>query len=46
MLTNNTDTADGLKNGAMSTVTHVVGHDVNISILVKFDNTLVRHVAK
>ena len=46
MLTNNIDTADDLTNGAMCTVTHVVGHDVNTAILVKFDNALVGHVAK
>ena len=46
MLTNNIDTADGLTNGAVGTVTHVVSHDVNTSILVKFNSALVRHVAK
>ena len=46
MLTNNINTPDGLTNGAMGTVTHVVGRDVNTTILVKFDNALVRHVAK
>ena len=39
MLTNN---IDGLTNGAMGTVTHVIGHDVNTAILVKFDNASVR----
>ena len=46
MLTNNIDTANGLTNGAVGTVTHVVSHGVNTSILVKFDNALVRYVAK
>ena len=45
MLTN-INTADCLTNGAMDTVTHVVGHDFNTAILVKFDNAPVRHVAK
>ena len=45
MLTNNIEAADGLTKGAMGTVTHVVGHDVNTSIPLKFDNALARHVA-
>ena len=46
MLTNNINTTDGLTNGTMGTVTHVVGHDVNTAILVKFNNASVGHVAK
>ena len=46
MLTNSINTADGLTNGAMGTVTYVVGHNVNAAILVKFDNALVGHVVK
>ena len=46
MLTDNIDTADSLTNGVMGTVRHVVDHDVNTPILVKFDNAFVRHVAK
>ena len=46
MPTNNINTIDSLTYGAMGSVTHVVGHDVNTAILVKFDNASVRHVAK
>ena len=38
MLTNNIDVSDGLTNGAMGIITHVVSHFGSTTILVKFDN--------
>ncbi len=39
MLTNNIDVTDGLTNGAMGTITHIVKQQQNVdAILVKFDS--------
>ena len=46
MLTNNIDVSDGLTNGAIGTVTHIVKSSSQSIILVKFDNSLVGQHAK
>ena len=46
MLTNNMDVTDGLTNGAVGTVTHVVSHDGSTTILGKFENACVTQAAK
>ena len=46
MLTNNIDVIDGLRNGAMGTITHLVSHDRSTVFLVKFDNACVGQAAK
>ena len=46
MLTNNINVTDGLANGAVGTMTHVVSHDGSTAIVVKFDSAHIGQASK